>query len=166
MLTPQELANELYNNQELVESLDALKDADEAVQTINENIYHTLRGTAQEIGDYYTTKSAFSQFEKQYKKQRGLKHMPGNYRSAKSVILNALKNNVDLNDNPGKSDLEKRIKTEQKKQDKSLENELDQLFKKLENIDKKVADYQKDSFLCQSVINSIRKRIDSIEGNL
>lgn len=52
--------------------------------------------------------------EREFKEKNGLKQMPSKYRSTKSVIVNALKNNVELLDDDGfprgKTEVEKDIK--------------------------------------------------------
>lgn len=115
-------------NSDAVACLDALKEADEAVETINRDMFSIIADVAADIvadgsNDNHSAvlKDTLKEFEKKYKKERSLKHMPGSYRSAKSAIVNAVRHGISLTDpidgkTKGKSALEKEIKQATKKQ--------------------------------------------------
>lgn len=107
-------------NSDAVACLDALKEADKAVETINRDMFSIIADVAAEIayGDNDEAEAALVKdtlrlFEQRYKKERSLKHMPGSYRSAKSTIVNAVKHGIALGYEDGslkgKSALEKEI---------------------------------------------------------
>lgn len=117
--------DELWDS-DIIACLDALKEADEAVTTINKDMFNILARSVQEIrndgGDLTQIKRVLKNFEKKYKRERGVQHMPGSYRSAKSVIINAVKAELDLYDGPelkGKTALERETRQVQRKQDSS-----------------------------------------------
>jgi hypothetical protein len=66
-------------------------------------------------GNLGSLKDALKTLESDFKDQNNIAQMPSTYRSAKSVILNALKNDVELLDSEGKprgkTEVEKDIKT-------------------------------------------------------
>lgn len=119
-------------NSDAVACLDALKEADEAVETINRDMFAIIADVASDVvmqsrtTPHQQVKEILKQFEQKYKKERSLKHMPGSYRSAKSVIVNAVKHGISLTvatdgSTRGKSALEREIKqvvNNNKKQDK------------------------------------------------
>lgn len=117
--------DELWDS-DIIACLDALKEADEAVTTINKDMFNILARSVQEIrndgGDLTQIKRVLKNFEKKYKRERGVQHMPGSYRSAKSVIINAVKAELDLYDGPelkGKTALERETRQRQRKEKKS-----------------------------------------------
>lgn len=110
-------------NSDAVACLDALKEADEAVETINRDMFSIIADVAADVaeneGRVDVLKDVLKEFEQKYKKERSLKHMPGSYRSAKSAIVNAVKHGIALGYEDGslkgKSALEKEIKQATKK---------------------------------------------------
>lgn len=122
-------------NSDAVACLDALKEADEAVETINRDMFSIIGDVAAEIAygdndeaEAALVKDTLKQFEKKYKKERSLKYMPGSYRSAKSAIVNAVKHGIALGYEDGslkgKSALEKEINQVKKQaQERRVEHE-------------------------------------------
>lgn len=135
MLDINKYVEELWNSDAVV-CLDTLKEADDAVQTINQDMFAIILKTCEnvkvddDISDvqqlFAACKSVLKNFEKRYKKERGVKHMPGSYRSAKSVIISAIKSDVPLVDEGGeplgKTALERSIKQERNQQRRKSED--------------------------------------------
>jgi hypothetical protein len=118
-------SEELWNS-DVVVCLDTLREADEAVKTINQDMFALLSNTCQRIINDNTNpfddnnkecKRVLKNFENKYKKEKQVKHLPGSYRSAKSVIISAVKNGVPLTDGGkpvSKSELERHIREARK----------------------------------------------------
>jgi len=118
----QDYVEELMNS-DVVVCLDTLQEADEAVKTINQDMFNMLSRLCGRVARTSTypdqdCKLVLRNFEKRYKKERNIKHMPGSYRSAKSAIIAAVRHGVPLTDSigeaVGKTQLEKETKEAKK----------------------------------------------------
>lgn len=113
------IAEALLYDETLTAGIAAVMGAEQAIDTIREDMFQRMSYYAVSViddfdGDVNTVMQVFKSFEKKYKKDKGLKVMPASYRSSKSVIINALKHEVELTDGhenyKGKTALERQIK--------------------------------------------------------
>lgn len=118
-------AEELYNSTDTVACLDALREASEAVDIINKDMFSGLAKVCRNyilaipVEDQYLdtfpleeVKSMLNLFEGKYKRAKGIRTMPGSYRSAKSVIINAIKEEVQFVDRLGEPKTKVRVERE------------------------------------------------------
>jgi len=94
--------------------------AHQAVEDGFKNLLQLVYGAVAigEASSADTMSEVFSDLEKKYKKQYNVTSMPASYRSSKSVLLSALKNELIFSSSVSKSELDKMIKN--KKQDEKL----------------------------------------------
>lgn len=149
----EQYAEELYNSTDTVACLDALREASEAVDTINKDMFSGLakicwrymgaisapsRRTADNV------KAMLKLFEGKYKKAKGIRTMPGSYRSAKSVIINAIKEEVKFIDGSGdpktKVQVEREIRQARKGTGKKADTPNNVVFKARKELESLVDD--------------------------
>lgn len=139
----------LYND-DILGCLDALKEADEAVETINKDMFNQIARVCHDIisdgGNVSVVKKNLKAFEKKYKEARSVQHMPGSYRSAKSVIISAINEEIELVDDDGnvsmgKTALEKHIsrsrnqrKQSESREELTAERAIDELLRKIQQV--------------------------------
>lgn len=133
-----DLINEEVENlwkSDIVENLDAVRDAMDAAAIITKDMYNILAelAAAFKLEDF---RKILNLFEKKYKREKKVSYMPGAYRSSKSVLVNAKKHGVTIRDVgslqiKGKTALEKEIRKAKKKESKDPTNSLDHVIKTL-----------------------------------
>lgn len=124
-----DLINEEVENlwkSDIVENLDAVRDAMDAAAIITKDMYNILAelAAAFKLEDF---RKILNLFEKKYKREKKVSYMPGAYRSSKSVLVNAKKHGVTIRDVgslqiKGKTALEKEIRKAKKKEQEDPKN--------------------------------------------
>lgn len=125
-------------DQELDACIDSLVKLDQAEDDIVKDMFGIIAKVVVDMQDDGKTHRQIEQvlknFEKEYKAKHKLRHMPSAYRSAKSVLITALKEEVEIKDHVGvplsKSQIEKATKAVRQvkaEHDKYVDHELEKM---------------------------------------
>lgn len=146
----EQYAEELYNSTDTVACLDALIEASEAVDIINKDMFSGLARVcwnymiAVPVASVDDIKSMLKLFEGKYKRARGIRTMPGSYRSAKSVIINAIKEGASFVDESGnpktKVQVEREIRQARKGTRKKADTPNNVVYKARKELERLVDD--------------------------